>query len=377
MVTVIEVKTPQQLKRFIDLPFALYRGKHGHGAKYPCWVPPLKKEVAAILDFQHHPFWEHAIGTLFLAEKAGKTVGRISAQIDHNYNKLWEEKLGSFGFFECVDDQEVANALFDAAAQWVKTRGMNRLRGPMSPSSNDEWGFLFEGFDQPPVLMMPYNPPYYLRLAENCGFVKAKDLLAFIKYAHTPMPERLVALAERLRTNPNITVRPINMKKLPSEMAIVQELYNTSWEKNWGFSPMTDKEMNLLAQNLKTFADPNMVLLAFYQGKPAGLAITLPDMNQVLKHLNGKLGLIGMVKFLYYRRKITGARAIVFGFKPEYRRLGLPVLLFYETEKYMRQKGYQWCELSWNLEDNWLINEFDRELGGEVYKKYRVVEKPV
>ena len=370
MVTVTEVKTPKQFWQFIDLPFTLHWDN-------PNWVPPLKKEVAALLDFRHHPFWEHAEGTLFLARKENKVVGRISVQIDHHYNHLWNEKLGSFGFFECIDDQSVANQLFAAAARWVKSRGIDQLRGPMSPSSNDEWGFLIEGFDRPPVLMMPYNPPYYLRLAESYGFVKAKDLLAFIKYASTPMPERFVALAARLQANPRITVRPINLRQLSSEMVIIRDLYNASWEKNWGFSPLTDKEMNLLAQNLKTFADPNMILLAFYEGKPAGLAITLPDMNQVLKHLKGKLGVLGLLKFFYYRRKITGARALVFGFKAEYRRLGLPILLFYETENYMRRKGYRWCELSWNLEDNWLINEFDRELGGEVYKKYRVVEKPL
>ncbi|MEO0069726.1 MAG: hypothetical protein ABIK18_02900 [candidate division WOR-3 bacterium] len=370
MVTLTEVKTPAQLRAFIQLPFCLYRNNQN-------WVPPLKSDVAALLDFHHHPFWEHADGTLFLAEREGKVIGRISAHIDHNYNNLWNEKLGSFGFFECIDDQEVANALFDAAAEWVKRRGMTVLRGPMSPSSNDEWGFLLEGFDKPPVIMMPYNPEYYLRLAENWGLRKAKDLFAFIKYADTPMPERLSALAERLRQNPRITVRPVNMRRLKSEMVIIRDLYNSSWEKNWGFSPMTEKEMDLLAKNLKTFADPNMVLLAFYDGKPAGLSITLPDMNQVLRHLNGKLGPLGLLKFLYYRRQITNARAIVFGFKAEFRRLGLPVLLFYETEQYMRRKNYRWCELSWNLEDNRLINEFDQELGAKIYKKYRVMEKPI
>ncbi len=370
MTQISEIKTPPQLETFIDLPWRIYSGDRN-------WVPALKKDVRCILDYEHHPFWNHARGTLFLAEKDGRFVGRISAQVDDNYNQLWNEKLGSFGFFECPDDQEVANALFDAAAGWVRNHDMTVLRGPMSPSSNDEWGFLTEGFDRPPVLMMPYNPPYYLKLAENYGLKKAKDLLAFIKYARTPMPQRFVNLAEKLRRNPRIAVRPINMKDLSNEMVIIRELYNASWQKNWGFSPMTDKEMDLLAEQLRKFAQPGMVLLAFYDGKPAGLAITLPDMNQVLRRLNGKLGLLGILKFLYYRRKIAGARALVFGFKKEYRRLGLPVLLFYETEKFMRSKGYQWCELSWNLEDNRLINDFDLALGGEVYKRYRVVEKPL
>ena len=370
MVQISEVRTPAQLKVFIDLPWQIY-------VNNPNWVPPLKAEVKKLLDCKHHPFWEHARAMLFLAEKNGELVGRVSAQVDDNYNKLWNEKLGSFGFFECQNDQETANALFDAAANWARTERMTALRGPMSPSSNDEWGFLIEGFDRPPVLMMPYNPPFYLKLAENYGFQKAKDLLAFIKYASTPMPERFITLAEKLKQNPRITVRPVNMKNLESEMAIIRELYNESWQKNWGFSPMTDNEMNYLASNLKSFAQPQMVLFAFYDGKPAGLSITLPDLNQVLKYLNGKLGLLGIIKYLYYRKRVKGIRSLIFGFKEEYRRLGLPILLFYETEKFARTQGYEWCELSWNLEDNRLINDFDRELGAEVYKRYRVVEKTI
>jgi hypothetical protein len=247
----------------------------------------------------------------------------------------------------------------------------------MSPSSNDEWGFLLEGFDSPPCVMMPYNPPYYLKLAETWGLTKAKDLLAFIKHSSTPMPERLVNLAVKLKENPRITIRPLNMKDLKNDILIVKDLYNASWQRNWGFSPMTDHEFDLMAKNLKDFVVPELVLLAFYDGKPAGLSITLPDMNQILKRLNGKLDLPGMLKFLYYKNKVTGVRALVFGFKQEYRRLGLPVLLFYETEIYGRKKGYQWCELSWNLEDNRLINDFDREIGAEIYKRYRVMEKPL
>lgn len=368
MITISEVKTSGQLKKFINFPWQIYYADQN-------WVPPLKKEVRKLLDQKYHPFWEHAKGVLFLAEKNGELAGRISAQVDDNYNKLWEEKLGSFGFFECQNDREVAKALFDAASEWLRKQGMTVMRGPLSPSSNDEFGFLVEGFARPPVLMMPYNLPYYSELAETNGLVKAKDLLSFIKYASTPMPDRLVNLAQKLKNNPHIAIRPVNMKKLKSEMAIIRELYNESWQKNWGFTPMTDNEMNFLANSLKRFAQPEMVLFAFYEGEPAGISITLPDLNQVLKHLNGKLGLIEIIKYLYYRRRIKGVRALIFGFKEKYRRLGLPILLFYETEKFARNYGYEWCELSWNLEDNRLINDFDRELGGEVYKRYRVFEK--
>lgn len=370
MVPITEVRRAAQLEAFVGLPWKLYARDHN-------WVPPLKSEVKKLLDRERHPFWQHARGALFLAERGGEPVGRVSCQVDDNYNDLWHEKLGSFGFFECIEDQEVADALFAAAAEWVRNQGMDTLRGPMSPSSNEEFGFLVQGFDRPPVIMMAYNPPYYPKLAEAAGFTKAKDLLAFIKYARNPMPERLENLARKLKANPRIRVRPLNMHDLRREMAIVRELYNESWQKNWGFSPMTDAEMDLMAGQLKAFARPEMVLLAFYDGKPAGLSITLPDINQVLRHLNGRFGPLGMLKFLCYRRRIKGARALVFGFKEQYRRLGLPVLLFYETERYMRSRGYRWCELSWNLEDNRLINDFDHELGARVYKRYRVFARRV
>ncbi|UCG44262.1 MAG: acyl-CoA N-acyltransferase [candidate division WOR-3 bacterium] len=368
MIEVREVNTPEQLQAFVELPWSIY-------AEDRNWVPPLKKDVRELLDHRRHPFWEHARGTLFLAVEDGRPVGRISAQVDDNYNRLWSEKLGSFGFFESQDRADVGSALLARASAWVRDRGMTVVRGPMSPSSNDEWGLLVKGFDRPPVLMMPYNPPYYRALIEGSGFVKAKDLLAFIKYASTPMPERFTTLARRLQDNPRISVRHLNMRRLESEMKIVKELYNAAWEKNWGFSPMTGREMDLLAANLKNFAVPEMVLLAFYDGKPAGLSITLPDFNQVLRRLDGRFDLAGLLKSLRYRNRITGIRALVFGFKKEYRRLGLPILLFYRTELYARSKGYEWCELSWNLEDNRLINDFDRDLGGKVYKRYRVYEK--
>jgi GNAT superfamily N-acetyltransferase len=370
MVGIRRVATPQERREFIDFPWRIY-------VRDPNWVPPLKAEVRAKLDFDRHPFWEHARGALFLAEKDGRVVGRISAQVDDNYNTLWNEKLGSFGFFECVDDQEAANALFDAAAEWLRQQAMTVVRGPMSPSSNDEWAFLIEGFDRPPALMMPYNPRYYPTLAERHGFVKAKDLLAFYKHASTPMPDRVIELARKLRANPRLLLRPVNLKDLDNEMVIIKDIYNESWQRNWGFSPMTSNEMDLMARDLKNVADPNMVILAFYEGKPAGLAITLPDLNEVLRRLNGTLGPIGLLKYLYYRRKVKGSRAFVFGVKKPYRRLGLPILLFYETEQYMRSRGYQWCELSWNLEDNRMINDFDHEVGAEIYKRYRVYEKPL
>jgi len=370
-ITTVSVDENWKLKKFIDFPWFIYRKYSFHKN----WIPPLKKDMKFKLDTKRHPFWQHAEQKLFLAYKDNMLVGRIGAIIDHNYNELWDEKMGAFGFFECIDDQKVANALLDAAAKWLKEKGMKSIRGPLSPSMNDECAFLVDGFDSPPVIMMPYNPQYYPELVEQAGFAKAKDLLAFYKDAETGIPERLQKLAEALKNKPNVKIRKVNFKNLDSEMAIIKDLYNQSWEKNWGFSPMTDAEMDLLGEELKPIAVQELALLVFVDGEPAGIGITIPDYNQVLKHLDGKLGPIQIAKALRLRKEIDGVRAMVFGFKPRFRRTGLPILLYWETEQAARKLGYKWCELSWNLEDNDLINKFDSEIGGKVYKRYRIYER--
>lgn len=370
MTKIRRVESKRDWKRFIELPFELYKDNQ-------YWVPPLKREVYFKLDTKKHPFWEHARREVFIAEKDGETVGRIAAIVDFNYNKLWQENMGAFGFFESVNDDELAASLLDAAYVWLKEQGAEFIRGPLSPSMNDECGFLIEGYDSPPVLMMPYNPVCYPELIENYGFKKAKDLLAFYKnHDDSPSPQ-IMSTVERLLKNPNITLRTLDMKNLDRDIKIIKELYNASWQQNWGFSPMTEKEFSLMVTELKKVVNPQLVWFAFYKGDPAGISITLPDYNFIFKKLNGRLGLAGLLKFLYYRQKIPGTRALVFGFKKEYRRLGLPALLYYKTEQAGLRHGYKWCELSWNLEDNDLINQFDTKVGGRVYKRYRIYEKPI
>ncbi|MCK4357988.1 MAG: hypothetical protein KAW92_04470 [Candidatus Cloacimonetes bacterium] len=370
MLKIKKVETRKDWKNFVNLPYKIYKDN-----KY--WVPPFKKEIIFKLDDKQHPFWEHAKREVFLAETDSQTVGRIAAIIDYNYNQLWNEKMGAFGFFEVINDYEVVSALFDKAYSWLKENGMNNMRGPLSPSQNDECGFLLDGYDSSPVLMMPYNPSYYLEFTERYGFKKAKDLFAFYK-AHDDKPSKQIEImVKRLLQNPKISTRPLNMKNLEEDTKLIKELYNESWIKNWGFAPMTEKEFDLMVKELKKIVDPDLIWFAFYKGKPAGIAITLPDYNIVFKKLKGKIGFIGLLKFLYYRKKITGSRALVFGFKKEYRRLGLPALLYYETEKAGIKHGYKWCELSWNLEDNVLINQFDEKVGGSLYKKYRIYEKVI
>ncbi|MCD6162957.1 MAG: hypothetical protein J7K40_11175 [candidate division Zixibacteria bacterium] len=365
---IIPVKTKNEIKAFLELPFQIYQNDKN-------WVPPLRKEVGKVFNREGNPFLEHAKIERFLCMKNSRAMGRIAGIIDNNYNLFHNEKTAFFGFYESIDDCRVSSMLFDSVSAWAKEEGMERLRGPLNPSMNAECAFLLEGFNRPPVLMMPYNPPYYLELAENYGFRKTKDLYAFYKDSSKGIPERFERVVKVIRKRTGVTVRHLNMKKLTDEVNIIKQIYNSSWEKNWGFVPMTEAEMDMMVKLLKPLVVPDLVLFAELEGKPVGVSISVPDYNQVLKHLNGSLGLLGMAKFIYYRHKVTGLRALVFGVLEEYRKAGLHAVLYYETEKAARRLGYKWCELSWNLEDNDEINKFDASLGGEVYKKYRIYEK--
>jgi GNAT superfamily N-acetyltransferase len=362
-----QIRNNNDLGEFIRLPWQIYND-------YPHWVPPLLRDVKFKLNQSKHPFFEHAKIELFIARRGTTITGRIAAIVDDRYNEFHKERTGFFGMFECVEDYEAAKALFSSAETWCKNQGMDRIRGPMNLSMNDECGFLLEGFDSDPVMMMPYNPKYYLEFCERYGFVKAKDLYAYLK-SDIGVVDRIAKLVERVKKKENVVVRPVNLKDFNREVAIIKDIYNAAWELNWGFVPMTEKEMDLMAKELRPICEPELVLFAEVNGEPVGVSITLPDMNQVLKKLNGKLGSIGLLKFLYYKKKITGARAIVFGIKKEYRLTGISSVLYYETVKRGARLGYTWCEMSWNLEDNDLINRFDEAVGGKLYKKYRIYEK--
>ena len=369
-VSIRRVESRKDFKDFLKLPWRIYGDD-------PNWVPPLLRDVKSTFYFEKNPFLKHAKVELFLARRDDQTLGRIVAIIDHNHNQFHQEKTGFFGFFEVTPDYSVAKALLDRARVWCQGKDMNLLRGPMNPSMNDECAFLLEGFDSPPVIMMPYNPPYYLEFMETYGFYKAKDLYAFLKEVKDGIPERIEGLVERMKRREELVVRPLDMRHLKGEVELIKEIYNSAWERNWGFVPMTDEEMDLMAKRLKPIAVPELVLFAEVRGEPIGVSVTIPDYNQVLKRLNGKLVPWGMIKFLYYRRKIDGLRALVFGIKREYRGKGVSLVLYHEAEKVATRLGYRWCELSWNLEDNDLINSFDTAVGGRLYKKYRIYEMEI
>ena len=368
-IEIVVVEGGSELKDFINLPWKLY-------AKYPKWVPPLKKEVRRLLDPSHHPFWATAERRLFLARRGSQTVGRIAGIIDRCYNDFHHEQMGIWGFFECADDPAVAAALFSAVETWTREKGMNFVRGPLNPSTNYEVGLLIEGFDYPPALMMAYNPPYYSRLVESCGYAKEKDLFAFLIEGDYQLPEWMNSLAGRIARKKGIQIRPFNLKQADVEFAQVKEIYNDCWSANWGFVPLSDEEMKDIQKSVLTFADPDLAFFIYYEDEPAAVCIIFPDVNPLLKRLNGRVGLLGLLKVLLYRREITGLRCLMLGVKEKYRQLGVPMLVFHHIFEVVRKKAkYNYLEMGWTLEDNEAVNTLTVEAGARPYKKYRIFRK--
>jgi GNAT superfamily N-acetyltransferase len=364
------VRTKSDLKTFITFPWRIYR-------EDPQWVPPMILDIKFVLG--DNPFWEHAEKELFLAyDDSGKPVGRIAAIIDRNYITFQNEKAGFFGFFECVNDGAVAAALFDKARAWLAERGMSVMRGPMNPSTNDECGFLCDGFDTPPRLMMPHTPPYYLGLAEQSGLVKAKELYAYdMDVSAGPLErlERLSAIA--YKKNPGLKVRKLNKRDFKNEIDRAISIYNAAWEKNWGFVPWTDKEFHTIAGRLKSLLLLDTTLLAETDGKPVGMLIAVPDYNIVMKKINGRLFPTGIFKFLYHKNKIDALRLMIMGVVRESRQHGIEGVMYYEALKNAQKLGYTKCEFSWVLDDNIMTQRAAEMMGGKLYKKYRIYEQVI
>jgi hypothetical protein len=380
-VRIVPVTTQEQRRAFAKFPWHIYRDD-------PNWVPPIFVDRLALLDPEKHPFWEHAEQQLFLAKRGDEVVGTISAHINHRHNEVHEDKVGFFGFFEVVENYAVAEALFDAASAWLRERGMEAIRGPENPSQNEEVGLLIDGFDLPPVIMMTYNPRYYQGLIERAGFEKAQDLWAWDILTNIfdldaqKLPRKFLRVAENCRERDNLVVRNLNMKRFDEDVEIAKAVYNQAWEKNWGFVPFTDHEIEHLAQELKQILDPDLVYLALVDGEPAGVSISIPDVNQALLKARPQPNVwslypITVPKLLWHRRKINGLRSLIMGVVPEYRALGIDALFYVETARAAFRKGYERCEMSWILETNDMMNRIIERLGGKVYKTYRVYEKPL
>jgi len=363
------------IETLVTFPFELYRGD-------PNWVPPLIEERVAFFDRKKNPFYEHAEYQLFLARRDGRLVGTIGAVINQNHNTFQNEQMGGFGFFETINDQEVADALLDAAESWARSRGSKIMRGPLNFSTNEEVGTLVDGFHEPPMVMTTYNPRYYPGMIESHGYTKAMDLYAYI-FDVAPFlaaaPQKLFHVAEKAMQSQGIHVRPVDMRHFDREVAVIKEVYNQAWARNWGFVPMTDHEIDHLAQSLKPVLDPTLVLIAVTaDGKPAGVSLTLPDLHQALRWSGGgHQWPLGLLKFLWHKRKVDQARLLIMGMVEADRGLGADAVFYVETARAALARGYKRMETSWILESNTMMNRIIQRMGGQRYKTYRIFERPL
>jgi len=361
-----------ELTEFVKLPWSIYGND-------PHWVPPLQIAVKELLDRKKHPFYVNADAELFLARRDGRAVGRIAAIIDRNHNKFHEENAGFFGFFESVDDAEVAKALLNTARRWVAERGAEFLRGPVNPSTNYECGTLIEGFDSSPVVMMTYNPRYYPQLIEQAGFEKVKDLYAFVNTADGVDLEKIGRVADRAMKRHGVTVRPVNMKDFDGEVSRIWDVYNAAWSRNWGFVPMTKEEFFLMGKEMKQVLNPEKVLIGEATGgRMMGFALALPDVNVALKPANGRLFPTGLLKILYYQRKIRAVRVVALGVVEEFRASGVAAGFYAALVRNARRLGYdKECEMSWILEDNVLMTRSLQLMGATRTKAYRLYQSSI
>ncbi len=366
-VKVVAVGDKSGLKEFVEFPYALYRDD-------PYWVPPLRIAVKELLDRQKHPFYANADAEFYLARRGSQVVGRIAAIIDRAHNRFHGENAGFFGFFECVNDVEAAEALLTRARQWVRDRGATFLRGPVNPSTNYECGMLIDGFDRSPMVMTSYNPRYYPELMDKIGLWKAKDLLAYLSNANTIDMKKIDRVADRVLATNGVRVRPINMKDFQGDVERVWDVYGNAWSRNWGFVPMSKEEFMLMGKEMKQILKPDLVLIGEVGDRVVGFALALPDVNFALKPAGGSLLPTGLLKILYYQRLIKSVRVLALGVEERYRASGVGAAFYATLVRNARKLGYGDCEMSWILEDNTLMNRALEVMGARRYKTYRIYD---
>ncbi|HTD58844.1 MAG TPA: hypothetical protein VK672_08115, partial [Solirubrobacteraceae bacterium] len=374
-VEVRPVASRGELSTFIKLPWRLYRNE-------PNWVAPLLMDLKKRLDQKKNPFFKHAEAQYFLAYRSGQAVGRISAHIDRNFNEFQGNEWGLFGWFECEDDPEAARALLDAAASWLRERGRDRMVGPMDFTTNDECGLLVEGHERPPIILCPWHHPYYQRIFEqDIGMDKAMDLYMWSLYVDTRenVHPAIWEMAEKLESEHGIVCRGFRKKDLQAEVTRFLEVYNSAWERNWGFVPLTEEEVRHYAKDLKPVLDENWAMIAERKdtGEVVGAALTLPDFNQVLAKLNGRLLPFGWVTALRERKNIDAVRVFALGVKPSYQHTGVAAKMYvqhFDAAAATRQHG---GEMGWILETNTAMNRGMEAMGGRIVKRYRMYERPL
>ena len=367
-IEIVEVKSKRDLLDFIKLPFSIYREDLLYS---PQLIHDLKVHFSP-----KNPFFNDADVDFFLARKNGKVVGRIVSIVNHLHIRAWKEKAGFFGFFESSNDSDVAKALLDTVSQKLREKQLTIMRGPMNFSTNEECGFLIDGFDEAPMLMTSYNPPYYNELMTAYGLVKAKDLHAYIYQVEEELPEKIMRVAA-IAEKRGITTKQVTKNHFREAMRGFREVYNSAWENNWGFIPMTEDELDYSAKRLKPLVVPDMTIIAEKDGQPVGFLGMLPDFNFVLRKMHGNLNPMTIAKALYYSRKIPDLRLLLLGIKAEYRNRGVDGILFREAFKGVRRGKYQRVEFSWILEDNIPIIRLVEMIGGKLYKRYRIYETEI
>jgi len=352
---------------FVALPYRLYAGE-------PCWGPPLRRDVRAALDPRRNPFFEHGAAECFLARRGGRVVGRIAGAENRTHNAVHGDRVGFFGFFECEDDQAAAAALFEAAAGWLRGRGLAAMRGPLSFTINDECGLLVDGFATPAVLMMAHTPPYYARLVEACGFAGVRDLLAY-QTTGDQLPPRLVEAARLLQRRHGLTTRAIEMARFREEVHLIRRLFNEAWSRNWGFVPFSEREADHLVGEFRPVVIPELVRFALKDGEPIGFAAAVPDMNVALRaNPSGRL-LPGILRVLWAARRNTRLRVILLGVRLAWHGRGVDALLYKEIWEKGYARGFRWAEAGWILEDNHAMRNGLVRMGFEAYKTYRIYER--
>ncbi len=366
------VETKKDLKRFIKLHFKIY------GKIYRNWVPPLNLDMKEKLDKKKYPFFEYSDSEFFYYEEDGEMLGRITVSVNHRYNERFNTKTGFFGFFESVNRQYVADALFNTAFSWLKERGMNEILGPFNLSTNEEGGLLIKGFDRPPMILMTYNPEYYIQLFENAGLEKTKEWWAwYVDKWSVNISDRMEKFVNKVKAKPDVVFRPMNMKKFREDVEKIKEIYNEAWLDNWGFVPYTDAEIDKLAKDLKMIVDPELVLFAEVNNEPAGFIIGFRDVNEILIDLKGRIFPFGIFKLLSGLKKIKHMRVVTLGVKHKFRRRGFDVALYYDIIKNAIRKGIVGSEMSWILDDNHAMNNILKNLNADKYKIYGIYGKKI
>ncbi|HXV05768.1 MAG TPA: hypothetical protein VFP23_07710 [Solirubrobacterales bacterium] len=368
------VRGRRDLKRFVKVPFRLHRD-------HPNWVAPLIYERMEFLDRRKNPWFEHGEAEFFIAERDGEPVGRISAHLDRRWDEFQGGSDAMFGFFESEDDAETVAALLDAATEWARGKGRTRILGPMDFTTNDEVGILIEGFDRRPMILEPWHPPYYRERIEAQGFGKAMDVQMWeLQFGELKGGERfdpaIHAAAEKALKEEGVVIRNMRKRDMADEVRRFMDVYNEAWGSNWGFVPITDAEVEFQAKNLKQVIDEEWAFMAEKDGEPVGAALTLPDINQVMSKLNGRLLPFGWLKFLLGKRKIDQLRVFALGVKHDYRHSGVAAGLYLKhLETAARPDSIKGGDMGWILETNGPMNRAMEGMGGKVVKKYRIYEK--